>query len=337
MKNRNRNQILIILGLIFSFSSTAQNLDFLTSELTYYRTSNVFHGMDTINCKDSTFTDTIICRVVDDTTINKTNVYKYRYIMKFRDVVDTSFEFRLVTDTSNVNYAWQGNPPFVMLKRAAGPFRSDTLYLEDSPYTSYVFPLLPGTTWLTRPESTGLYTIKTYQSDESIQVHAGNFLCKKVHADILPGLVNDSAHAVQWVFRNVVLKSYIDYGFNDGTFEDGGILIDSTCRIRHFEQYELISYTSLPLVAHKPQKITNKVFAQLCVSNESIKISFLTSLSQKANKVQLFNFKGKLIYSNTTQSNPFYIYLKEFNFSHEGYVLRVHHAMVCNTFKLLPF
>jgi hypothetical protein len=323
MSGKYLHKILTILTFFYCAILADQHLDFLTCELTYYRTSNLYHGIDMVNCKDSIGTDTIVCRIVSDTMINGIEVFKYRYISSYRGSIDTSYDYRHVTDTSNVNYAWQGNTPYVLLKRTARLFRNDSLYLEASPYTSYIFPLQPGTTWLTRPESTGLYTVKTYQAEDSVRVGAGIFLGKKVHAEILKGLGLDSVFADQWVFGNVVVKSFINYGLSAGIYDTNGNPVDSACKLRYWELFELKSFANIPTVKYERQIKENQSHFRVSLEKEKLKIQFLPTLQNNVKTLNMFTLSGKVVLAQSTFSDCFFINIKGLGIPNGHYVLRI--------------
>ena len=212
--------------LLASLHIFAGTIDMRLYELTYaYKGSFIGDSLNAI----------ITCSPIKDTAINTVDVVKYRFIKTTNDSSDTSFDYLHITDTSVVNYAYRGNTPFVLLKRSA---TADPLILEESPYTTFAFPYLLNAQWLTRPESTGLYSAKQYVGQENLTVAAGSFFCNKVHTDILVAFNLQNVYSDQWSAGNTVIKSYISEGVNEIT-DNLGTVIGSYSA---WESFELISF-----------------------------------------------------------------------------------------------
>jgi hypothetical protein len=220
------NKIFIIVILLFIRTIPAGDPDMRSYELTYaYKGSIAGDSLNAI----------ITCRPVKDTLINSIDVLKYRFVKTTKDSSDTSFEYLHITDTSVVNYAYRGNTPFVLLKRSAA---EDSLVLEETPYTTFAFSYLLNAKWLTRPDSTGLYSVKEYVGQEDLTVVAGSFFCNKVHTDILVALTLKNLYSDQWSAGNTVVKSYIDEGVNEISDSSGTVIGTFWA----WESFELISF-----------------------------------------------------------------------------------------------
>jgi hypothetical protein len=211
------SELLLISSIAFS-----SNLDMRTYELAYNYTGSI--GGKAVSA-------IITCRPIKDTIINGIGVIKYRFVKTETDSSDTSFDYLNITDTSVINYAWRGNTPFILLKRAS---TDDSLFLEDSPYTTFGFPFKLNAKWLTRPDSTGLQSQKEYIGQESLTTPAGTFYCNKVHTDILVTFHLTNVYSDQWSIGNTVVKSYINEGVTYVT-DDLGNPIDSSNSWELFE------------------------------------------------------------------------------------------------------
>ena len=104
-----------VLVMISSIAADSA-LDMRTHELTYHYTASL---------EGNQMSARITCRPVKDTTIHEIAVIKYRFVKDEADSSDTSFEYLAITDTSVINYAWRGNIPMLLLKRASD---DDTLF-----------------------------------------------------------------------------------------------------------------------------------------------------------------------------------------------------------------
>lgn len=218
------------------------NLDMRTHELTYKYTGSIF-GKD--------ISAEVICRPVLDTTINGISVSKYQFIKIEPNTIDTSYEYLHITDTSIINYAWVGNTPFILMKKSNF---SDSLFLEETPYTTLLFPFKQDATWFTRPESTDLHSIKKFITIESVIVPAGQFNCNSIHTNLLVSFGIDSLYCDQWSTGNVIVKTYI----NDGENEIRDSFDNPVGKSKDWELFELKSYQEIiPVSDIKNYKIRN--------------------------------------------------------------------------------
>jgi len=218
-----------------------------THELTYDYSGSI--GWKPIN-------GTVTCRPVQDTSINGIDVIQYRYIINGRDsaISDTSYEYVHVTDTSVINYAWRGDPPYILLKSAAA---KDTLKLEVTPYVTFGFSYRLHAQWLTRPDTTRLQSLKEYVGQETLSTPAGTFFCNKVHTDLLIALKSPDLYSDQWSVGNTMVKSYINEGWE--VIKDTlGNPIDSTL---DWEAFELASAALIDPVSisegKEPQRVNS--------------------------------------------------------------------------------
>lgn len=186
---------------------------------------------------DFEINDTIFCRVVGDTTISGIDVYKYRFITVSGDSSDTTMNYMQITDTSIINYAYWGYEPNIFLSR--NQRNTDSVTLEDSPYSVILSPYKDSVSWYTRPEETDLFSIKTYTTEDTIEVGAGAFNCAKVTTDILPSLFIEDLWAEQWWHNLVLIKSYISFGKVESKDNEGNVISS----IDAYETFELIGYS----------------------------------------------------------------------------------------------
>jgi hypothetical protein len=84
--------------------------------------------------------------------------------------------------------------------------------IEETPYTVFRFPRTQNDFWFTRPESTGLYSIKSYTHQAPVTVEAGTFDCDKIHIMLLPAFRIPDFTCEQWICGNVVVKQRTTYG-----------------------------------------------------------------------------------------------------------------------------
>lgn len=254
--------------LSFIHTIPAGNLDMRYYELTYAYNGSL--GGNSLNA-------IITCYPIKDTVINTIDVVKYRFVKTTKDSSDTSFDYLHITDTSVVNYAYRGNTPYILLKRSA---TEDPLILEESPYSTFAFSYLLNAKWLTRPESTGLYSAKEYVGQENLTVAAGSFFCNKVHTDILVAFNLEDLYSDQWSVGNTVVKSFINEGVNEITDSLGRVIgSDST-----WESFELISFKYIGSTASYNNGMSAKTIRSEFYGNSHPKFVLLNGKSVKNSK-----------------------------------------------------
>lgn len=215
---------------------TLEEINLIDYELVYNQHSALAPGTDSPNAE---YDAIIYCRTIGDTMIQDIPVYKYRFIKIRTDTAETTMNFMHITDTSIINYAHLGNEPFIFLKSKKVLY--DSIKLEETPYSTILFPYKDSVYWYTRPESTELYSTKLYTEKGKIEVDAGKFDCAKVYTQILPGLGTFDLWAEQWWNGTVLIKSYLNYGENTVIDEHGKEIGEANS----FETFELKEYRKI--------------------------------------------------------------------------------------------